>query len=215
MTKLMKSPLRYPGGKSRAIKHILPQIPGRIQEYREPFVGGGSVYLAIRSTFKSFVPAYWINDLNFDLYCFWKYARDDLNQLTTCIWEFKHNYPDGRELYTFLKNDENMPTDFDRAVRFFVMNRITFSGVTDAGGYSEQSFEKRFTDSSIKRLEGLSGYLSSTRITSQDYESMLFENGDSVFIFLDPPYLSAAESRLYGVRGSLHTSFDHERFAEN
>ncbi|MBX3066987.1 MAG: DNA adenine methylase, partial [Anaerolineae bacterium] len=41
-----KSPLRYPGGKSRAMPQILQQIPLNMREYREPFIGGGSVYLA-------------------------------------------------------------------------------------------------------------------------------------------------------------------------
>ncbi|MYF99993.1 DNA adenine methylase [Candidatus Poribacteria bacterium] len=47
-----KSPLRYPGGKSRAIKQILPHIPTEIGEFREPFVGGGSVFFSLRSIFR-------------------------------------------------------------------------------------------------------------------------------------------------------------------
>ena len=43
----------------------------------------------------------------------------------------------------------------------------------------------------------------------------MFEEGEGVFIFLDPPYYSTTNSRLYGKRGDLHTSFDHERFAKN
>ena len=46
--KPVKSPLRYPGGKSRAIKQILQHVPAHIEEYREPVIGGGSVFLAIR-----------------------------------------------------------------------------------------------------------------------------------------------------------------------
>lgn len=40
---MIKSPLRYPGGKSKAIKFIAPLIP-KFKEYREPFLGGGSGY---------------------------------------------------------------------------------------------------------------------------------------------------------------------------
>ena len=42
-----KTPLRYPGGKSRAVKHILPLIPEDITELCSPFLGGGSVELAV------------------------------------------------------------------------------------------------------------------------------------------------------------------------
>jgi DNA adenine methylase len=105
--------------------------------------------------------------------------------------------------------------DFERAVRFFVLNRITFSGTVDSGGYSQQAYEKRFTHSSIDRLLKLSSCLSSTFITNDDYENVILKEGKNVFIFLDPPYLAATKSKLYGRKGSLHTSFDHERFAKN
>jgi DNA adenine methylase len=91
---------------------------------------------------------------------------------------------------------------------------MTFSGTVDSGGYSQQAFERRFTDSSIERLRKLSIHLSSIHITHGDYEELLFQPGDNVFIFLDPP-LSATKSKLYGVRGKLHTGFDHEQFANN
>jgi len=38
----------------------------------------------------------------------------------------KNNYPDGRELYNYFAKEDNLRNEFDRAVRFFVMNRITF-----------------------------------------------------------------------------------------
>ena len=67
----------------------------------------------------------------------------------------------------------------------------------------------------IARLGQLSPLLASTQITTGDYEQLLFTAGAEVFIFLDPPYFSATKSRLYGTKGNLHTSFDHERFAKN
>lgn len=213
MKTIYRSPLRYPGGKSRAVERILPQIPANIAEYRDPFVGGGSVYFGVRSLFKTRI-RYVINDLNSDLSTFWRYVRDALDALVETITVFRDHYAgNGRELYEFLKDEQNMRSDFDRAVRFFIMNRITFSGVMDAGGYSQQSFDTRFTASSIERLGNLHGALNGCEIANDDYEPMVRRAGENVFLFLDPPYYSATESRLYGVRGELHTGFDHERFA--
>jgi DNA adenine methylase len=45
---MMRSPLRYPGGKSRAIQRMLHLMPDSFDEYREPFVGGGSFFIALR-----------------------------------------------------------------------------------------------------------------------------------------------------------------------
>ncbi|BAU40314.1 DNA adenine methylase [Leptolyngbya sp. O-77] len=215
---MIKSPLRYPGGKSRAIAQILPLLPECIAEFREPFVGGGSVFLAAKQQLPFWSDQtprlFWINDLNRDLVCFWKTARDQNEALVKKVSWLRSSFPTGRELYTFLLDERNSSTDFDRAVRFFVMNRITFSGVMDSGGYSQQAYERRFTESAIARLAKLPGLLSGVQITQGDYAELLQKPGKDVFIFLDPPYLSATHSKLYGVKGNLHTAFDHVRFAK-
>jgi DNA adenine methylase len=210
----VKSPLRYPGGKSKALDLILPQVPTDISEFREAFVGGGSVFLAVRFKFGLLTPQYWINDLNYDLYCFWKWVRDDIARLSASVIQLREKYCIGRELYGFLKDEANIVSERDRAVRFFIMNRITFSGVMDSGGYSQQAFEKRFTDSSIERLKNVAAHLSEVKITYGDYQAVISEAGKDVFLFLDPPYWSATKSKLYGVKGDLHTAFDHQRFAD-
>ena len=222
MRKSAKSPLRYPGGKSRALKKIKPFIPANIMEFREPFVGGGSVFFAIQDIFQDAIKSYWINDLNYDLYCFWKQVRDNATPLIEALRDIHTTTTDGRTLFQklakskdLLCQNQEMLSEFDRAVRFFVLNRITFSGVVDSGGYSQAAYEKRFTSSSIDRVEMISPYLSGVKITNEDYTEALFYSGDDVFIFLDPPYWKATESKLYGTRGALHTAFDHELFAEN
>jgi DNA adenine methylase len=101
-----------------------------------------------------------------------------------------------------------------RALAFFIINRITFSGTSMSGGYSQESFDKRFTPSSIDRLEKIGPLLQDTKITCLDYSELLREPGEDVFIFLDPPYYTATKSALYGKNGELHKGFDHERFAE-
>lgn len=222
MNKSARSPLRYPGGKSRALKKIMPFIPTNIAEYREPFVGGGSVFFAIQDIFQDAIKSYWINDLNYDLYCFWKQVRDDAIPLIEALRAIHTSTTDGRTLFKdlakskdLLYQDQDLLSEFDRAVRFFILNRITFSGVVDSGGYSQAAYEKRFTSSSIDRVEMISPYLSGVKITNDDYTDALFHNGADVFIFLDPPYWKATQSKLYGTRGALHTTFDHELFAEN
>lgn len=72
---MIKSPLRYPGGKSRAIKFITQLIP-EFKEYREPFVGGGSVFVYLKQRYPN--RKFWINDIYENLYLFWKYAKKNL-----------------------------------------------------------------------------------------------------------------------------------------
>src|SRR5271154_6860436 len=69
-----KSPLRYPGGKQRAITQIITMFPSSAYEYREPMVGGGSVYFRARSL--NFAKKYWLNDKFKELAVFWQSVQD-------------------------------------------------------------------------------------------------------------------------------------------
>lgn len=208
----LKSPLRYPGGKSRAVQRMEALLPADFGEYREPFVGGGSFFIHLKQKRPSL--KIWINDLNPELYYFWKYAQMDSQYLARELSKIKSQKQNGQELFEeLLKTDVSSLTEFERAVRFFVLNRITFSGVVESGGYSQLAFETRFTDSSIARVSQLGPLLEGIKVTHLDYRELLQEGDGSVFTFLDPPYFKATKSRLYGKNGVLHTSFDHEAFA--
>lgn len=207
---MIKSPLRYPGGKSRAVKIIAPLVP-EFDEYREPFVGGGSVFVYLKQKYPN--KKYWINDLYPNLYHFWNKCKNDITSLIKQINEWKSIYKNGKELHRFLLNNIDYFDDLKKASAFFVFNRITFSGTTESGGFSNAAFEKRFTLSSIERVKALATVLPNTEITNYDFEQVLETKGENIFFFLDPPYYSATKSALYGKNGNMHKTFDHKRFA--
>ena len=209
---MIKSPLRYPGGKSRAITEIAARFPQSLSEYREPLVGGGSVFCYVRQRYPDV--NCWINDLNYDLVCFWKAVQNDSETFVSELYRVRDIETDGLALFRKLRSmDKERLSDFERAIRFFVLSRITFSGTIESGGYSPSAFTKRFTHSAIQRVASLAPLLRGVRVTYGDYEPLLTEPGENVFVFLDPPYEVAVKSRLYGEKGRLHTGFDSERFA--
>lgn len=209
---MLRSPLRYPGGKSRAVQKICALIPP-FKEFREPFVGGGSVSIYLKQNFPA--RKFWINDKYAELIAFWQGLQNNSGEVIRQILKWKTEFSDGKILYHFLKENKSNFNKLEIAAMFFIFNRITFSGTTEAGGFSSQAFEKRFTDSSIERLKGLDEILKNVEITDSDYEKVISVKGEDVFLFLDPPYFSATNSALYGKNGSLHKLFDHERFAKS
>ena len=62
-------------------------------------------------------------------------------------------------------------------------------------------------------MRSLESLLAGVNITNLDYKDVIHEPGNNTFIFLDPPYLVATKSRLYGKNGDLHLGFDHNEFA--
>ena len=77
----LKTPLRYPGGKSRAVKKMAQFFPNffKFKSYREPFIGGGSVALYVTQMYPDL--DIWVNDLYEPLVNFWKQLRDNGKEL--------------------------------------------------------------------------------------------------------------------------------------
>ena len=205
--KSIRTPLRYPGGKSKALRQIFAKFPPGFDAYREPFVGGGSVFIKLKKR-QPDLPI-WINDLNPDVYCFWTCAQSHLTEFTQEVRRIKETRQDGRELFQDLGTvDVNQLSELERAIRFFVLNRITFSGTIEAGGYSQKSFEQRFTDSSIDRLSALAPVLEGVKITNLDFSDVVEANTESggdnrTFIFLDPPLSQCHQIQTVRKTGSL------------
>lgn len=211
---MIKTCLRYPGGKTRLVKRILEITPNKINEFREPFVGGGSVFVGLIQ--QKQVQSCLINDIYTPLYNFWKLALQEENSfMINEIKRIKENYPRGKDIFEKMRKKISQDS-FWQSVSFFILNRITFSGTIEAGGYSEQSFKGRFTDSSIKRLNQIKNLKKHCKIdvTNEDYEKIIKKPGKDVFIFLDPPYYSAKKSKLYGKKGENHVNFDFERLSK-
>lgn len=216
---MIKSPLRYPGGKSRGVDFLSNFIPP-FQEFREVFFGGGSLSFYAIQHFKN--KKFSASDLNFELHCFWTQLRDNSDELIKGVQEIydfykkaqlngDDSYDDGKDLFALLVERRNNDlTELQRGIDFFILNRITFSGVVDSGGYSQGSFEGRFTQSSIDRLKQTVTIIQNIGFYCEDYSYLVNLDGNDVFLFLDPPYYSATKSKLYGKNGILHTQFDHQ-----
>jgi DNA adenine methylase len=193
------------------VKIISALIP-EFDEFREPFLGGGSVFIYAKQRFPN--KKFWVNDLYFELFKFWEMTQKDVDSLVEKIYEWRNQFPIGKELHKFLNENLDGFNDLERAAAFFIYNRITFSGTSLSGGFSEGAFTGRFTESSIKRLNEFANVINGTTITNFNYEELVKRAGENVFLFLDPPYYSAKKSALYGKNGNLHKSFDHEKFAD-
>jgi len=214
--KSLKTPLRYPGGKSRAIKKMAQFLPdmSKYKEYREPFLGGGSVALHMTQTYPHL--EVWVNDLYEPLVNFWQQLQDEANEITTRLKTFKTAYPTpdrARELFIESKelvNDQKQ-SDITRAVSFYVVNKCSFSGLTESSSFSSQASDSNFSLRGIEKLPEYSEIIQNWVITNLTYERMSCDEKD-VFTYLDPPY--EIKSSLYGKKGGMHKGFDHDAFAE-
>ena len=215
-TKSHKTPLRYPGGKSRALSKLFQFIPNLsdYNEYREPFLGGGSVAIEVSKRYPHL--KIWVNDLYEPLYNFWRQIQNNGEEIKDKLIEYKSLYPNpdkARGLFVESKelvNDQTLDS-LDRAVRFYIVNKCSFSGLTENSSFSQQASISNFSMNGIEKLTGYQEMISNWKFTNESYEQLLSDDR-SVFIYLDPPY--EIKDNLYGGKGgTMHKRFDHDEFA--
>lgn len=211
--KSLKTPLRYPGGKSRAIKYLLPKFPDDISEYREPFLGGGSVAIAFTKEYPD-IPV-WVNDLYEPLVNFWQQLQQRPDGLYVLLKAYKEDYPTpdkAKELFNYSKDDmNNSKSDLCRAAAFYVVNKCSFSGLTESSSFSAQASDHNFTMRGIENLPKYSELIQNWKITCSAYWDMMMTSAPvGTFWFLDPPY--DIKDNLYGKKGELHKGFNHQEF---
>ena len=217
MKKSLKTPLRYPGGKSRAVTKMAQHFPNFMNyaEYREPFLGCGSVAIYISQMHPHL--KIWVNDLYEPLVNFWQNLQMFGVELQEKLlnYKFTHDDPEkARELFNNSKEIINASghSSFDRAVAFYIVNKCSFSGLTESSSFSSQASVSNFSSRGIEKLSEYQTIISNWNINNYSYEYLMTEQyHDSIFMYLDPPY--DIKDNLYGKSGKMHKGFDHDKFA--
>jgi len=215
--KSLKTPLRYPGGKSRAITKMAQYLPdmSKYKKYREPFLGGGSVALYMTKQYPDL--EIWVNDLYGPLANFWQQLQHEGDEITTRLRTFKKAYPTpdrARELFNESKElvNDARASVVARAVSFYIVNKCSFSGLTESSSFSKQASDSNFSLRGIEKLPEYSKIIQHWKITNLSYEDLMTDEKD-VFTYFDPPYEIGVP--IYGKRGEMHKYFDHDAFAKD
>ena len=215
--KSLKTPLRYPGGKSRACTKMDPYFPDlrNYVEFREPFLGGGSVALHVTKKYPHLKIT--VNDLYEPLINFWVTLQTFGTELTEKIKLYKSTHPDppsAKELFLNSKEviNKSSADSIERAAAFYIVNKCSFSGLTESSSFSKQASISNFSMRGIEKLPEYSSLISHWHINGYSYEYLMENNmHDGIFMYLDPPY--DIKDNLYGKKGSMHSGFDHDKFA--
>lgn len=185
-------PFRYPGGKFYALGLLAPYwefCPH--EEYREPFMGGGSVFFTKpKARFNI------LNDIDAELISAYRVMQDSAlrEQLVDLV---------SREVATPERWKDvrgiQPQTELEKAFKYYYLNRTSFSGKlsSPAWGYREKRSlpPERWRERIIpcgKKLEG-------TELYNVDFEEIIRmpAKGSSVLMFIDPPYFKPQKHKHY------------------
>ncbi len=186
----LRSPVRWFGAKTRLVDRLLPLIPQH-HTYVEPFGGGASLLFA-----KEPSPVEVYNDLDSGLVNFFRVLRDPA--------KFERFYrmvcmtPYAREEFDFCRRSwQECEDDVERAYRWFVVARMSFSGHF---GHSWSSVvrESRCNISAsvnvwlqgVEMLPEAHARLMMVQVEHLDFRHILKRYDDKdTFFYLDPPYV--------------------------
>ena len=235
LKKKITTPVRTPGGKSKGIKYLSPHFKKDFKEFREPFAGGGSIFIHLMQINPN--AEFFINDLFFPVYAFWKTLNEEGTTMMNYILQKKDEYivnrheknirgiassnaENGRRLHAWCRAEIIKYIDskdiFHTACLWYILNKTSFSGMSMIGSYAKLAFDQNFSDKCILNLPKVSDLMhtvKSLKITNLDYSELLKDTNKDVFIFADPPY--DIKDNLYGNNGDMHRGFDHQKFAND
>jgi len=218
LLKPIKSPFRYPGGKSKSAprRAILSLMPRDTKEYREPFVGGGGIFFGLRRK----VEKVWLNDIHPGLIAVYQALRDRPEHFISRCAEIPIQSQEEvvpppvynrrlREVFERFKEGED-----DEALRYYFLNRTVWAGrVTYDPARASRLYFSNPTGWNILKGETLSWAarrLRGTRLTCGDFERVFREPGKNVWVYADPPYyrdtqlVNTDKQYEYGFSSSEH-----------
>ena len=214
------SPLRYPGGKTRAIKeitskYIIPNL-SKGQKICSPFFGGGSIELYLADNgykvtgYDDFGP---LVDL-------WKTVRREPRKLSKKVSSYsplsKTNF---RKIQHEFRENNRSYSQIKRAALFYVLNRTSYSGTTLSGGMAVDKTKRgvartnpRFNKNSIEKIAKFS--VKNFTISKMSFRKSIDKNKNSL-IYADPPYFLKDKGMLYGNQGDkMFSEKDHIDLSE-
>lgn len=190
------SPLPYVGGKTRAVKHLMPLIPEGIGRVVSPFCGGCSFEIAMAT---AGIPVLAFDKLT-NLVNFWNVLNEAPDILADRVQLIYQEF--GRDCFDRLRCVEGSLTKFNQAAAYYAIKRAQYNRA-ESGNYVSGH---RLTESSIRLLREFR-WPKLLTVSLQDFRETLRKHFLD-FLFLDPPY--NLPSKLYGYPG---VEWCHEELA--
>ena len=199
----IQSPIAWAGSKRILAAEIYKRLPKKINDYYEPFLGSGAVFLNLNKNKYNYAI---LNDINSALINFYNQIKLNVYEVISRTKNCDENlrkkgttfYYEIRHLYNLkIKNKEY---DIDLAAYFLFLNKHCFSEIYRVNEQNE--FNQAFNNNTLKRkscneknLINLSKLLlSKVELLNIDFEKACESCKADDFIYLDSPYYDTTVS---------------------
>ncbi len=226
-TKLQKPFLKWVGGKTQIMKNVIDKIPKEMNNYHEPFLGGGSVLLAVLSLQKQNeiaisgrICAY---DINGSLINVYKNVQSNKDELFSYISKYIEEYDSivnikgdnkvstiekaktSKECYyywvrsIFNSMDKNT---VEYSAIFMFLNKVGFRGMYREGpngfNISYGHYKKTPTIVTREELDSISDLIQNVEFIQSDFNNSINNAEIGDYVYLDPPYAPENDKSFVG-----------------
>ncbi|MCL2312129.1 MAG: DNA adenine methylase [Firmicutes bacterium] len=212
--------LRYAGGKGYGCYQILEYFPKNISRVVSPFIGGGSLEVAICKELQIPVIGYDIFEL---LVNYWQVQIKQ----PQALYEKLKTFPNTKEFYAKIKDilrevfnkggelKRGNYSDLDLAAFYYYNHNLSY-GPQFLGHITNLYLDDKKYQRTIEKVKNFN--VKNLQVHHSSFEKVIpAYNGD--FMYLDPPYMLGGDSKMFsGIYPSssmpiFHKGFDHERLA--
>jgi DNA adenine methylase len=176
--------LKWPGGKRRLLRAILPLIPARFGRYFEPFLGGGALFFALEPTRAN------LSDKNPELINAYAQVRERPEEVIRALRRLRNTEKD-----YYRVRSSSPPDELGRAAQFIYLASLAFNGlyrVNLNGEFNVPYGHKTHLDPCDEhRIHETSRALRRAVVRDSDFERALRHAGEGDLAYLDPPYTVA------------------------
>ena len=186
--------IKWAGGKTRLLRHLLPHVPATFRNFHEPFLGGGAMFFAVRG--RATGSAY-LADLSEELVNAWQVVAELGDELVAHLKPYLDQ--DSEEFYYSLRpfTPENR---IDRACRFLYLNQTAWNGLWRVNKWGEFNVpwgHRPFRGFSLSDLDDVANALDGSSIEVEDFRISLSRVRSGDFVYLDPPYLPLSDTSKF------------------
>ena len=183
--------LKWPGGKKWLHKEVYDLLPKKVNNYLEPFIGGGSFFFSLSSKNEVMPPLISkgaLSDVNPKLIKFFKALKNKPKKLHKDAMELINNHSE--DFYYKIRKQFN---ETYHPHEFIYLNRTCFNGVyrenADGDFNVPVGRRKKISFPEIEQFLNCSRSLKNFSLNVCDFSETLKEAKKGDFIYLDPPYV--------------------------
>ncbi len=210
------SPIRYAGGKTLAVGHIIELLPDNIKKVVSPFFGGGSVEIALSKYLELEVVGYEIFDI---LVNYWNFQIDNPQLIYEKLKELKPTKDEFERIRRILNEvwKKKITLDPLTLAVYFVYNFNLSYGPGFMGWSSNIYLNPQKYKKIIEKIRDFNP--KNLKVACADFQDTLKKHQND-FLYCDPPYYLGEDSKMfkgiYPMRNIPvhHNGFPHDKLKD-